>query len=204
MSSTSSPTGLRHRRNQVALAEAASSASLEEPPSRPPLQQLPSPPAASGRRKVITVHSAVEKLDVPTRPFINLDGSSSPPPSSPTSPPSPSTPSPIPSSPTSPPSPTTPSPIPSSPTSPPSPTTGEKVNFRKNCKQLSYLISGRRHSSLDQFCLYHNLLKQGEGEEPEREQWGSSIEFLISCISMSVGLGNVWRSFLTININSLT
>ena len=126
MSSTSSPTGLRHRRNQradahqVALAETASSASLEEPPSRPPLQQLPSPPAASGRRKVITVHSAVDKLDVPTLPFINLDGSSSPPPSSPTSPPSPTTPSPIPSSPTSPPSPTTPSPTPSSPTSPPS------------------------------------------------------------------------------------
>ena len=94
MSSTSSPTGLRHRRNQVALAETASSASLEEPPSPPPLQQLPSPPAASGRRKVITVHSAVEKLDVPTLPFINLDGSSSPPPSSP----SPTTPTPTPSS----------------------------------------------------------------------------------------------------------
>ena len=104
MSSTSSPTGLRHRRNQraaahqVALAETASSASLEEPPSRPPLQQLPSPPAASGRRKVITVHSAVDKLDVPTLPSINLDGSSSPPPSSPTSSPSPTTPTPTPSS----------------------------------------------------------------------------------------------------------
>ena len=104
MSSTSSPTGLRHRRNQradahqVALAETASSASLEETPSRPPLQQLPSPPAASGRRKVITVHSAVDKLDVPTLPSINLDGSSSPPPSSPTPSPSPTTPTPTPSS----------------------------------------------------------------------------------------------------------
>ena len=62
-SSTSSPTGRRHRRRgprararrnqraaalQAALAEAATSALLEEPPSRPPLQLLPSPPAASG------------------------------------------------------------------------------------------------------------------------------------------------------------
>lgn len=28
---------------------------------------------------------------------------------------------------------------------------------------------------------------------PERESWGKGIEFLMSCIAMSVGLGNVWR-----------
>lgn len=27
----------------------------------------------------------------------------------------------------------------------------------------------------------------------ERPTWGNSIEFLMSCISMSVGLGNIWR-----------
>merc|ERR1719153_950399 len=32
-----------------------------------------------------------------------------------------------------------------------------------------------------------------EGEEPERQQWDNPVEFLLSCISMSVGLGNVWR-----------
>jgi solute carrier family 6 amino acid transporter-like protein 5/7/9/14 len=32
-----------------------------------------------------------------------------------------------------------------------------------------------------------------DDEEPERQQWDNPIEFLLSCISMSVGLGNVWR-----------
>jgi Sodium:neurotransmitter symporter family len=27
----------------------------------------------------------------------------------------------------------------------------------------------------------------------EREHWGRGVEFLFSCISMSVGLGNLWR-----------
>ena len=35
--------------------------------------------------------------------------------------------------------------------------------------------------------------KDDVGEEPERQQWDNPMEFLMSCISMSVGLGNVWR-----------
>lgn len=27
----------------------------------------------------------------------------------------------------------------------------------------------------------------------QRENWGNDLEFLMSCIAMSVGLGNVWR-----------
>ena len=32
-----------------------------------------------------------------------------------------------------------------------------------------------------------------EDEENERGQWGNKLDFLFSCISVSVGLGNVWR-----------
>ena len=33
----------------------------------------------------------------------------------------------------------------------------------------------------------------GEDEGGERGQWGKKWDFLFSCISVSVGLGNVWR-----------
>lgn len=32
-----------------------------------------------------------------------------------------------------------------------------------------------------------------EGNENERGEWGNQLDFLFSCISVSVGLGNVWR-----------
>lgn len=31
------------------------------------------------------------------------------------------------------------------------------------------------------------------GNKAQGETWGNEIEFLFSCISLSVGLGNVWR-----------
>ena len=33
----------------------------------------------------------------------------------------------------------------------------------------------------------------GEDGQPARGQWGNKLDFLFSCISVSVGLGNVWR-----------
>ena len=59
---------------------------LEDSPLRPPLKLLPSVPADSGGRKVITM----EKLDVPTFSSVNMDGSSSPPPRPPRPPTPPS------------------------------------------------------------------------------------------------------------------
>ena len=35
-----------------------------------------------------------------------------------------------------------------------------------------------------------------EDAEAERGQWGNKLDFLFSCISVSVGLGNVWHGFL--------
>lgn len=31
------------------------------------------------------------------------------------------------------------------------------------------------------------------GEASKRDSWGNGLEFLMSCIALSVGLGNVWR-----------
>ncbi|PSN34958.1 Sodium-dependent nutrient amino acid transporter 1 [Blattella germanica] len=37
-------------------------------------------------------------------------------------------------------------------------------------------------------------VEAGEEEDgPKRQQWSNGIEFLMSCIAMSVGLGNIWR-----------
>ena len=36
-------------------------------------------------------------------------------------------------------------------------------------------------------------LETGLEEEESRQQWSNPIEFLLSCVAMSVGLGNVWR-----------
>ena len=95
--STSSAPVRRHRRrgarararrnqraavHQASLAEAATSVPLI-PPCRP-LHLLPSPPPASGRRRVMSVG----RPEMPTFSFLNLDGDPQIPPSSPSTNPS--------------------------------------------------------------------------------------------------------------------
>ena len=90
--STSSTPERRHRRrgarararrnqraaaHQASLAEAATSVPLEDPPH--PLHLLPSPPPASGRRRVMSVG----RPDMPSFSSLNLDGSTSPTPAPP-------------------------------------------------------------------------------------------------------------------------
>ena len=35
--------------------------------------------------------------------------------------------------------------------------------------------------------------ESGSSEVNDRGHWGSKAEFLLSCIGLSVGIGNVWR-----------
>lgn len=41
--------------------------------------------------------------------------------------------------------------------------------------------------------LNNSNTKSCNKSKPAKEQWGNDIEFLFSCISLSVGLGNIWR-----------
>ena len=38
-----------------------------------------------------------------------------------------------------------------------------------------------------------NSSESSEEENPDRGNWGNKMEFVLSCLSYAVGLGNVWR-----------
>ena len=39
----------------------------------------------------------------------------------------------------------------------------------------------------------NTIIKYNGAENNDRGHWGSKWEFLLSCIGLSVGIGNVWR-----------
>ena len=36
-------------------------------------------------------------------------------------------------------------------------------------------------------------MEEGEDKKYDRGVWGSKAEFILSCVGLSVGIGNVWR-----------
>ena len=57
-------------------------------------------------------------------------------------------------------------------------------------------ISDDEHDNFIEFKANEKIpeIQSEEGEEgPARGEWGNKLDFLFSCISVSVGLGNVWR-----------
>ena len=62
-----------------------------------------------------------------------------------------------------------------------------KVNPTQVYGQMNHPVLELKMSSFVNVCQYNFA---GDGE---RGQWGNKWDFLFSCISVSVGLGNVWR-----------
>lgn len=68
-------------------------------------------------------------------------------------------------------------------------------------KNLRFLIFQLKFCHSFQLTMESNSEEAGQEEitdseaeqPPARDQWGKGIEFLFSCIALSVGLGNVWR-----------
>ncbi|XP_041978590.1 uncharacterized protein LOC121732702 [Aricia agestis] len=64
---------------------------------------------------------------------------------------------------------------------------------RNVTKQENYRINQPKFTKDDVIKAKQDDKKDAEKDQPERAMWGNQIEFLMSCIATSVGLGNVWR-----------
>ncbi|KAG5862013.1 hypothetical protein JTB14_035704 [Gonioctena quinquepunctata] len=58
--------------------------------------------------------------------------------------------------------------------------------------RASFTCANHNEKSVEE--VERECVEKGEPEKTlERPQWGRSIEFVMSCIAMNVGLGNIWR-----------
>lgn len=55
------------------------------------------------------------------------------------------------------------------------------------------LLSSAPLKLIDKESMMSNSSDSSEDENPERGNWGNKMEFVLSCLSYAVGLGNVWR-----------
>lgn len=67
-------------------------------------------------------------------------------------------------------------------------TTNLQYQFKHHTEQVEKF---KMSTELAEKGLLNN--KTLKSSPPAKEQWGNDIEFLFSCISLSVGLGNIWR-----------
>ena len=64
--------------------------------------------------------------------------------------------------------------------------------FEPHSKHV-HLQEEEKHNKEDEAGSMHTVRSGPDEDGEDRQQWSSPIEFLLSCIAMSVGLGNVWR-----------
>lgn len=69
------------------------------------------------------------------------------------------------------------------------PTTDVDEKYRDKSFNLDYGIQNDRKLPLSLSLSEETVVSENE----DRATWGNGLEFLMSCIAMSIGLGNVWR-----------
>lgn len=77
------------------------------------------------------------------------------------------------------------------------PTSSARQKFWYNISLIIHPTDKPRNSTI------HSSPFQQNDEGQQRDTWGNPVEFLMSCISLSVGLGNIWRfPFTAVRLSS--